>query len=352
MATVPFRPEDITTEWLSEAVGAKVTGFESEQIGIGVGLLGRLYRLTLQGDGPASVIAKCPTTDEGARMHVIEPLNFYEKEVRFYEELANETPIRTPSVYFAHFDPESRDFLLLLEDLSSRRIEDQIAGCRSADALIAIDAIAEHHAHFWESKRLEELPWLLKLSDPPYPQVIAGMYKQAWPRAQEVLGDSLPEAYQEYGDRFADLVEWFCDELTQPPVTFVHGDYRLDNFFFGNGDKSIVIVDWQIGFRGRAGYDLGYFTSQSLTTDERRGCEEALMSSYLEAITAKGVDYPADMLRSDYAKTVAFCFTYPIVAAGQIEASNQRQVDLVKEMVGRAVRAIEDNNALSLLPKT
>ena len=48
--SVPYRPEDITTDWLSEATGSTVSCFEIEQIGIGVGLLGRLYRITLSGN--------------------------------------------------------------------------------------------------------------------------------------------------------------------------------------------------------------------------------------------------------------------------------------------------------------
>ncbi len=71
----PRGPEAVTAEWLSKNVGGTVDSFDIEQIGIGVGLLGRLYRLKLNGDGvPDSVIAKFPTLDDGARMNVVEPL--------------------------------------------------------------------------------------------------------------------------------------------------------------------------------------------------------------------------------------------------------------------------------------
>ncbi len=63
----PHQPEDLTAAWISEKIGAPVNDFTIEQIGVGVGLLGRLYRLTLTGDAstPASVVAKFPTLDEG-----------------------------------------------------------------------------------------------------------------------------------------------------------------------------------------------------------------------------------------------------------------------------------------------
>ena len=125
-AAFPVDPSQLSNEWLGDAVGGKVSSFDVEQIGIGVGLLGRLFRVSLQGDGvPASVIAKFPTLDEGARMNVVEPLRFYEKEVRFYSEAANEAPISTPKVYFAEHDPGSGDFALLLEDLSDQLMCDR-----------------------------------------------------------------------------------------------------------------------------------------------------------------------------------------------------------------------------------
>ena len=353
MAEVPLRPEAVTTEWLTDVLGAEVKSFSSEQIGLGVGLLGRLYRLTLEtnGDAPRSVIAKFPTLDENARMNVIEPMNFYEKEIRFYEQAAKDTPIGTPRVYCAHFDRESRDFVLLLEDLSDRRMEDQVVGCGSTDASTAIDTLIELHAHWWESPRLDTLSWLPRLEDPPYPQVIAGMFKQAWPVALEILGERMGETYKDYGDRYADLVAWFCEMGTRPPVTFVHGDYRLDNLFFANGHQQpLTVVDWQLSFRGRAGYDLGYFLSQSLATAERRGCEKELMSTYHDGLTSRGVDYPRDEFEQDYRRTVAFCFCYPVISAGQIEFTNERHRALINDMLDRSIRAIEDNRALEILP--
>ena len=156
-----FTPEAVTTEWLSGALGTNVKSFEIEQIGVGVGLLGRLYRISLDCEkGPKSVVAKFPTLDEGARMNVVEPLRFYEKEIAFYNEAAKDVPISTATVYHAEFDSDSRDFCLLLEDLGARRMEDQIAGCPIADAETAVDALAEMHAHWWDSKTFPS--WLPK----------------------------------------------------------------------------------------------------------------------------------------------------------------------------------------------
>ncbi|MEX0875113.1 MAG: phosphotransferase [Actinomycetota bacterium] len=349
----PRGPEEITTDWLSKHVGGTVGSFDVEQIGIGVGLLGRLYRLELSGDDvPASVIAKFPTLDEGARMNVVEPLNFYSKEVQFYNEAAKDTPIPTPQVYFASHDRESGDFSLLLEDLGDRRMCDQNAGCLFADAKVAVDAIVDLHATWWSSDRLVSMPWIPAFVEPPYPQVLAGMFKQSWPRALEVAGEGMGDAYKDFGDRFPELVEWFATEASRPPVTFCHGDYRLDNLFFGITDDHapLTVVDWQICLRARGGYDMGYFVSQSLSTEDRRTHETALRDRYLEGIANRGIDYPEAAFDADYRRTTAWCFIYPVVATGQIEVTNERHRELVKAMTARAIQAIEDNDALELLP--
>ncbi|MGZ8813653.1 MAG: hypothetical protein ACXWZI_06625, partial [Mycobacterium sp.] len=57
MPKVPVDPLSVTPAWLSETLEADVRECELEQIGIGVGLLGRLYRARLEGgpDVPATV---------------------------------------------------------------------------------------------------------------------------------------------------------------------------------------------------------------------------------------------------------------------------------------------------------
>ncbi|MEX2394017.1 MAG: phosphotransferase [Actinomycetota bacterium] len=351
MASFPSQPENLTTEFLSETIGSNVSSFEIEQIGIGVGLLGRLYRLTLTSDGgPAAVIAKFPTLDEGARMHVVEPLRFYEKEVRYYSDFADTSAIPTAHSYFAEHDPATGDFLLILEDFGDRRMEDQIAGCPAHDAHAAIDALIQLHSQWWDS---DDFPaWLPSYSDPPYPQVIAGMYKQSWPAALAVFGDHLSPKYMEYGERYADLVPYFMEGLTGEPLSLCHGDYRLDNLFFGTKPEhpSLSVVDWQICFRGRPAYDVAYFVSQSLETEARRGCEASLQKRYLEGLAAAGSNYDETQFMEDYKRTVAYCFIYAVVSAGQIEMANERQRELVIGIADRAVQAMEDIDALAVLP--
>src|SRR4051812_7230446 len=131
MAKIPVDPVSVTAAWLSEALQADVRGCELEQIAIGVGLLGRLFRAHLDGgpDVPATVVVKLPTLDTTARRNLCEELEFYLREVRFYEEIGLANPLRPARPYFAAFDEATHDFVLVLEDLGRLRLTDQIVGC-------------------------------------------------------------------------------------------------------------------------------------------------------------------------------------------------------------------------------
>jgi hypothetical protein len=354
MAKFPLEPLDVTAAWLSEVLEAEVEHFRLEQIGIGVGLLGRLYRAHLEGGVgvPLSVVLKFPTLDTKVRTAICRDLEFYLREVRFYQEIGLANPLQPARPYFAAIDESTSDFVLVIEDLDTLRLADQTEGCSADDAETVIDAIARHHAHWWESARFTSLPWLKTFATPPFPSVIAGNFELAWPRFVDGFGDELSPGLHAFGERFASLVPWFCDEIARPPHTFLHGDLRLDQLFFalGSGDPPLTALDWQVTSKGRGAYDVGYFLSQSLEADTRRGCESELIFRYVERLAECGIDYSADEFERDYRLTTAWCFIYPVLAAGRIDVVNGRQIELLRVMLHRSAAAIEDHNALSVRP--
>ncbi|WP_253867984.1 ecdysteroid 22-kinase family protein [Mycobacterium sp. GA-1285] len=325
-----------------------------EQFGIGVGLLGRLYRAHLDGDPdlPSTVVVKLPTLDVTARTNLCENLEFYRREVRFYQEIGAANPVPPARSYFAAFDEATHDFVLVLEDLARLRNVDQLIGCSVDDAEIVVDAIARHHAYWWESDRLEALPWLKAHTEPPFPDVAISNYQAAWPKCVERLGSELTPAIREYGNRFATLVPWFLEEVSRRPQTFLHGDLRLDQMFFATsaGDPPLTVLDWQVTNKGRGAFDVGYFLSQSLTPETRRTCEDELLARYRGRLAEHKIDYPAEQLRQDYRIATAWCFVYPVMAEGRIEIVNDRNKRLVRAMFRRAAAALEDHDAFSLGP--
>jgi hypothetical protein len=353
MPKIPVDPLSVTPAWLSEALEADVRECELEQIGIGVGLLGRLYRARLQGgpDVPATVVVKLPTLDLTARTNLCEDLEMYLREIRFYEEIGVANPLRPARHYFAAFDEATHDFVLVLEDLGRLRLADQLVGCSAEDAATLIDGIARHHAYWWDNDRLASLPWLMKYNEPRFVAAITENYDAAWPKFVQRVAD-LPPAVREFGDRFQSCIPWFLGQVSRRPYTFLHGDLRLDQLFFAVSadDPPVTALDWQLTAKGRGAYDLGYFLGQSMTIDDRRSCEDALLERYAERLAEHGIDYPRDELRHDYRLATAWCFIYPVMAEGRIEVVNDRQQQLHNAMLTRCVAALEDHDGFSLGP--
>ena len=111
-----------------------------------------------------------------------------------------------------------------------------------------MDAIARHHAYWWESDGLASVPWLKAYTAPPFPETLAGNFADglaALPGGSRRR--SLPEL-RAFGERFPSLVPWYLEQIARPPITFCHGDLRLDQLFFAVGadDPPVTALDWQI----------------------------------------------------------------------------------------------------------
>jgi len=361
----PTSIAEVTEDWLTSALAGagvldngRVTDFSSEPIGQGVGLLGLLHRITPAydpdgGTGPASVVLKFPVDHEQTRF-VTRTFGFYGKEVAFYRTAAASTPLATPACLAANHDPESDDFVLLLEDLSEADVYSQLDGCPPDVAEHALRALARHHAAFWESPTFDaELSWLPAGWDPPMPQGVQHGVATGWEPFLAAFGDRVDDDIRAIGERFPSVT---TEMMTFPErqVTLAHADYRLDNLFFrptsGGGGPEVVAIDWQICVKTVGGYDVGYFLSQSLTVENRRAHEARLLEAYRETLAESGIDYPADQLWEDYRRTALFCLCYPIQAGGTIELVNERAVRLVGDMLDRVVTAIRDLDAAEFLP--
>ena len=92
---IPTTPQEITPDWLTSALAGsghlpegRVTSLELEQVGQGIGVLGRLYRLTPTYDrpghhAPRTLVAKITTDDPQARA-LVAGFHFYERGLALF----------------------------------------------------------------------------------------------------------------------------------------------------------------------------------------------------------------------------------------------------------------------------
>ena len=362
---IPQSPAQLTPEWLTRVLqadgtigrDASVRSVDSETVGEGVGFIGLLTRLHLQYDGaaasaPRTLIAKFPSPAEGARI-IGNLYGVYEREVRFYSDLAGEVDVYTPRCHHSAMDVDAGQYFLLLEDLaSSGRVGDQVRGCSEEEALLAVSELATLHAAWWESPRLDEIAWLPRGADLVRASMQA-LYPQAGAAFMEVFGERLPPEITEVMSSLGQRVLASLPQLETRPETVVHADFRLDNLFFGGegAEYRLAVIDWQVPNRSNGAYDLAYFVSGSMPPDRRRACETRLVQRYYDVLLERGVrDYPFEELLQDYRLSLALALAIMTVGFATLERTNERAVQLWEGLLDGLVASITDNGSLELLP--
>ncbi len=102
------------------------------------------------------MIVKLPTADPGGRA-VGQMMGLYERESRFYAELADTIGIRVPHCYVNVGDPADEGWALVLEDLAPLEAGDQVAGADVARARIVVERLARLHARFYGGTEVHDL---------------------------------------------------------------------------------------------------------------------------------------------------------------------------------------------------
>lgn len=363
---IPSTPADITAEWLTEALRAggaispasEVTTASHDVLGQGAGFIGQIARFTLtyareEPGAPATLIAKLPALDPGAR-EIGMLYGLYDREYRFYNELAPEITFRTARCYYSAGDAETTRYILLLEDLStSGACGDQVAGCSFNQARIALSQLALHHARWWAHPRLTQIQWL----QPGIDLVNGAMqqtYPQCWEAALALFGDRMPAPIREALPTLNVRITKLMETIAEGDMTIAHGDYRLDNLFFGGegSDYELAVLDWQSPNQGWGAYDIAYFLYSNVDVETRRAHEMPILREYHDTLVANGVaNYPLDALLLDYRRSLLVSLGIWIVNAATLDTANERGKALFDLFFDRLSTAIIDHDALALLPE-
>src|SRR3954469_11006650 len=148
--------EELTNAWLAGARAREVDSFAVDRIG--TGQMSLSYRVTL--DGGDSVVVKLSATDQTSRGTGL-GLGIYEREVRFYRELAPALGASAlAQCHAAAIDSTGEWFTLVLEDIAPATQGNQIAGCTPEQARLALSALAQIHAPLLADPARADTAWL------------------------------------------------------------------------------------------------------------------------------------------------------------------------------------------------
>src|SRR5262249_39778405 len=152
-------------------------------------------------------------------------------EVLFYRDVAERSTTCTPEVYFADIDGD--DFALIMEDLSRYELGDQVAGCTADQARLGMRWMGQHHAAFWDRVDDESLE-VLPMVHPSYSS--EGLMQgcdYGWDPMVAGFSDVVPADVAALKQRFLTVLPKIFEWMATPPLTVIHGDFRMDNLFFG-----------------------------------------------------------------------------------------------------------------------
>jgi hypothetical protein len=349
------RPEDVSEEWLGAVLhasgaasrNATVAGFESAAIG--TGQMSQSYRLSLAWDGsgpagPASVVLKVAAADDTSRTTGI-GLGIYEREIRFYQDVAPRIGGPIATCHLATYDAEDGWFTLVLEDSAPAAQGDQIAGCTVDEARLAMQELARIHAPVWNDPELVAAGWLNQpsmISQALVEQLLSGFFERYDAR--------IAAEHRGVVERFVARLDPYLAER-RSPFSIVHGDYRLDNMLFGRpgSRKPLTVVDWQTVSWGQPLLDASYFLGAGLPVSERRTHEEALLREYYDGLLALGVDdFSWEACWEEY-RRYTFHGVLMAVIAPMLVVRTERGDDMFMTSLARHAQQVIDLQAEELL---
>jgi hypothetical protein len=398
MATdlIPLTHAEIDDEFLTRVLRhtmqdinhGEVLGHVKEFIGEGAGFLGDIVRVRLEVDGndkaPASMIFKIPAASDNSRLG--QSLGVYEREIRFYSELQSLLNIRTPVHYFSDMggatDPEQSvkaikflnglpywllrpafpvmtwlmglrkiPYILAIEDLEGHRVGDQLGGCTLQDAHKALDTMADMHAQFWDSKTLDDYPWLIAIDMAG--NLVQMMFLGSVDEFSTNHADELNATHLEQLSWLKDHFIELSDLLSAEPDTLIHGDFRLDNLCFNESNDEVILFDWQTTSRGPVGLDLAYFVSGTIVTDVDEDAVDQLLECYRKNLASRGVDLSVAQVRWHYETGIIFILHRMVFAETQqlLEMGEGRGVELLDTWIQRMLNRARNIDVTSLLTR-
>jgi hypothetical protein len=303
---IPSCLSDITPEWLTVALRhwghmgkGVVRSLELLPSAVGHGTISVAARVKLVHDGggahlPESMFVKlAPQGESSSRFEI------GAREVVFYGEIGPRANVRIPACYYSAVDRERKRYVILLEDLSGTECGDWATGCSLERAALAVTRIARFHAQWWEHPCVADKSWLRTWDFAHWQRSYVQGLDSFVAEVQGQLPKDTIDASVRLADRFVELME----ELHYGrPITIVHGDYQLDNLFFGmpGTDDDFIVADWQMVGLGRGAIDIGNFLGGNIDPLIRSAEETELLKTYHSILVDAGVDYSLEQCMRDY----------------------------------------------------
>jgi hypothetical protein len=354
---IPFSYESITAEWLTNILcrnvpNAYVTEFSLDEPDEGTANRRRIFlKYNEAGDAaglPSSVFCKAT---QGLRNRIHLGLaGGTHCEVTFYRNVRPHLDADIPYAFYANYDPESFNSIVVLNDMA-----DRVEFCRHWTAInyeqasSQIDFLANLHSTFhssakWNARTLDLPTW-----EEFFANVESFGHEQATNNGFLAAESVIPPRLFR---RFPEVWPATCYSVAAHrglEHTLLHGDCHLKQWFIHANGKSMGVSDWQCTSFGHWARDVAYMVATSLAIEDRRRWERDLLKLYLELRAQKGAPV-ADAFdeawlryRQDLLSSLSW-WTGTLTPTP--DAPDMQPPDTSLEFIKRLAHAIDDLDAL------
>lgn len=293
---LPLAFEDISPEWLTATLAAQVPGAQATALVLGPEDNGtssrRKIAVTWNQAGQDARLPEnlfCKSTFELPSRIVLGVSGGAFGETVFLRDIRQHYDIVAPVCYFAGYNPESINSILILRDIS-QEVEsfcDHNTMMTRQRAESQMRLLARLHGNGYANPQIREAMKLL----PTWPQFFKNtegfgsqaMTKSGFLAAEEVIPGRLFQRFDEYWPLALESVA-FHNHL---PLTVAHGDVHLKNWYIA-ADGEMGLSDWQCVSRGHWSRDVCYAIGSALQTEDRRSWEKDLLQVYLDEMHREG----------------------------------------------------------------
>lgn len=298
LTPLPTTIEEIDAAWLTTALrtGAPdicVKDFEIVQVINGTCTK---IRILLKFAGESTGIPEHVVLKGGFEPHSREMHLMLENEVRGYRDVASALPLPSPGCYFAHYDPDARQGIIIMDDLLARGVKfcDALVPQSHEEVARRLSVLAGFHATTWDSPEFApggRWDWLEPICAKSSTYLDYFLQPEQWdyfaslPRGAAVSTRFLDSGWMR------EALEKLAILEAQLPLAVLHADTHLGNLYVDiDGTPSFFDI---ISHKGPVMAEVSYHVACALDTGDRRRWEGALVQHYLDELRSHGVEAPA-----------------------------------------------------------
>jgi hypothetical protein len=352
---IPVSYDAVTTEWLTAILcptkpGASVTRFRLGAVDDGTSNRRRIYisynDAGVEAGLPRSVFCKA-THSLTNRIMCSAAATF--SEVTFYNRIRSLINIDTPVSYYAAYDAESWNSIVMLRDIG-----DEVDFCSHETQMdqAAVESqlalLATLHGRFYDSSEFrgslsDVIPFHVRFRNLADHHVLRECCDSGFVEAQDVVPPRLFARKDEVWDATLRSVAL----QARSSETFVHSDVHLKNWYFRNR-PAIGISDWQSSGRGHWARDVAYAVSTALPTEDRRAMERELLYFYLDRLQFAGgpkLSFP-DAWRHYREQLLSALAWWTVTLTPSRDMPDMQPRDTTLTFIKRIATAIDDLDSL------